>query len=240
MARKNLVRSSSLPYHVTARANNREAFHLELHKVWDILCDRCFEAIYGHGAEMHAFVLMPNHFHMLVTTPKSELGNVMRDFMRSATRSINLFGERSGRVFGGPYYGSLVDSPYYFANAFKYVYRNPVRAGLAVLAEDYPFSTLHGLAGRGLLPFPLNYPFGRAGFIGVPDDPFGLLDWVNRPSSREEELMVRKALRKTRFCLEKSGWRRTIELLVDQRENWQAAQYDAPGIKKKEWMTGPY
>ena len=213
MPRKNLIRSSTLPYHVTARANTREAFPSDLTEVWDIFSDSCLDATFVHGVEIHALVVMPNHFHLLISTPQSDLGVVMERFMASATKTMNRISGRSGRVFGGPYHWSLIDSTLYFANALKYVYRNPVRAGLCRDAEAYSFSTLSGLRGNGRLPFPLYFPFGLCGFLGIPDDPTGLVQWLNRTWSAEREAVIREGLKRTTFCPPKTGWKRCVETL---------------------------
>lgn len=130
MPRKRLIRSDCLPYHVTARSNNREKFPLPLKDVWGILCEEILSAQIALGIEVQSFVLMPNHFHMLLTTPETDLGEVMKSFMRNTTKTLNLESGRSGRIFGGPYYPSIIESDQYFSQAYKYVYRNPAKAKL--------------------------------------------------------------------------------------------------------------
>src|SRR4051812_21996239 len=110
MPRKSLIRSDRLPYHVTARANNREAFHLPMEVVWRVFECQCFEISVLFGARIHSFVLMNNHFHMLISTPHEDLGEVMMHFMRSGTRLLNLISGRSGRVFGARYFWSLIEN----------------------------------------------------------------------------------------------------------------------------------
>ena len=62
MSRKSLIRSQAYPYHVTGRSNNREVFHCPLNLVWAVFSQEFFEARTLFGVEIHAFVLMPNHF----------------------------------------------------------------------------------------------------------------------------------------------------------------------------------
>src|SRR4051794_18500799 len=124
MPRKTLIRSNTLPYHVTARTNNRELFHLPLNLVWDIMNSHIFEAIILFRIKIHAFVLMPNHFHLLITTPEEDLGRVMQIIMKSGTKTINTESRRTGRVFGSRYHWTIIESEVYFAHALKYVYRN--------------------------------------------------------------------------------------------------------------------
>lgn len=197
MARRRLIRSTEHPYHVTGRANNREPFKAELSEVWRTLSYACFEASVVHGARVHALVLMPNHFHMLVSTPKSDLGEVMAQFMVTSTRRLNQLSGRTGRVFGARYHGSLIDSAPYCLQALKYVYRNPVKAGLCDQVETWRWSSLSRLLGEGELSFPL-HPLIHG--VGVePGQLDTLLRWLNQPSPSEQEQRVQKALRSPRF-----------------------------------------
>jgi putative transposase len=206
MPRKPLQRCAFLPYHVTARANNREAFHVPLPRLWKVIGSEAFHLTSVFGVEIHAFVLMPNHLHALLTVPERDLGIVMDVFMSSITRIMNLVSGRSGRVFGGRYHHSLIRDSRYFRHVLKYVYRNPVRAGLASSVEDYPFSTLHGLLGRSHLPFPISRT--RAAMeLNLPhSEPYDQLVWLNRPFPSEAEALIRAALRKT-----------TIQRIIDRK-----------------------
>jgi putative transposase len=130
MPRKNLIRSNVYPYHVTARGNNKASFPCEPYQTWEIFNEKILEVQKKFGVKIHAFVMMSNHFHLLITTPHEDLGKVMETFMRSITRTMNAKSGRTGRVFGGPYHWSLINSNVYYDCALKYVYRNPVKAKL--------------------------------------------------------------------------------------------------------------
>lgn len=212
MSRKILIRSKELPYHVTGRTNNREMFHSPLPIVWDVITHQVFEITVLFKAQIHGLVLMPNHFHLLVSTPEQELSIVMKHFMQSVTRILNLKSGRSGRVFGGRYYGSLIDSSLYFTHAFKYVYRNPIRANLCERAEEYSYSSLKGLLGEVHLPFPIHFPFQLGGYLGISEAIEQQLEWINRPFKIEHENAIRAGLRKTSFSPPKT-WKNTFEEL---------------------------
>jgi putative transposase len=194
MPRKHLLKSPVLPYHVTARANNRENFPLDKAQLWKIIGNECLLLHLLYGVEFQSFVLMANHFHTIVTVPEYDLGIVMNHFMKSISRTVNLFSGRSGHVFGGPYHWSLINSTRYFSHAMKYVYRNPVRAKICENVEDYPYSTVQGLLGLAPLPFPLNYT--RVGMeISFPSDEGPQqLEWLNTPFPKEAEALIRKGL----------------------------------------------
>ncbi len=199
MPRKNLVRSDSLPYHVTARANNREAFFLDLPRLWELLGTQCLFLNTVYKVEFHAVVLMPNHIHMILTVPEFDLGLVMNDFMRSISRRSNLKTGRTGHVFGGPYFWSLVQSSRYFSHVLKYVYRNPVRANLCEKVEDYPYSTLRGLVGAAHLPVPIHYTRSELELFLPAFEGQQQLLWLNTPFSTEVEEQIKKGLRRKLF-----------------------------------------
>lgn len=205
MPRKNLFRSQVLPYHVTARVNNREPFPLPLREVWKIITQEIRYMQITCGVEIQALVLMPNHFHLIITTAVLDLGRSMNIFMSQVTRQMNLKSGRSGRLFDKKYGRTLVGSPIYYAHALKYVYRNPVKAGLSRTVQDWEFGTLHGLLGKDWLPLPLHYT--RMGWdrTAIYHDNDRFLEWLNRPTRKEHVETIGRALKRERFKLPKIG-----------------------------------
>lgn len=206
MPRKLLIRNDTLPYHVTARANNREKFPIPLSNLWSILGTEGLLISTVHGAQIQALVLMPNHIHMILTVPEHDLGQVMNIFLRSISRSSHFLSGRSGHLFGGPYHWSLIRETHYFRHVIKYVYRNPVKAKLCERVEEYPFSTLHGLLGQSHLQFPIYLT--RVGMeLSLPSvESDRQLDWLNTPFPKEAEELIKRNLRK-----------RSLELILDRK-----------------------
>jgi len=199
MPRKCLLRTNWLPYHVTVKTNNSELFHLPIERLWGIIGLECLNLSLVYETEIHALVLMPNHLHMLITVPDFDLGKVMNVFISSVTKTANLLSARSGHLFGGPYYWSLINNTRYFGHALKYVYRNPVRANLCPRVQDYRYSTIHGLVGQSHLPFPIHLT--RSGLeINLPSvEAHEQLDWLNSPFSAEVENLIQKGLKRKLF-----------------------------------------
>ncbi len=196
MPRKRLIRSTQFPYHVTARANNKELFSLPTYEVWKIMTSELLLLSVLYEIRIHAFVLMPNHFHLLITTPKEDLGKIMNAFMSNVTKAINLHSNRSGHVFGGPYFWSIITSTRYYGHVLKYIYRNPVRGMICDRVDEYEFSTITGISGKAHLPFPIY--FTDAGLeINIPDPHFfsPWLEWLNQPFPSEAEKLIKKCLR---------------------------------------------
>ena len=217
MPRKLLHRTDWNPYHVTARVNNREHFPLSLDEQWKIFADECLYIRTLFEVEFHAFVMMPNHIHLILTVPMkdSDLGKIMSVFLSSVTVRTNKRSARSGHLFGGPYHRTTIHSARYFYHALKYVYRNPVRGGICEKVEDYPFSTFTGLFGRTSVPFPIH--FTRAGLeIHLPsEEPGQWVDWLNRPFDVELEKKIRFGLTKKVFGPRLDPKTRTLDRSLD-------------------------
>jgi REP element-mobilizing transposase RayT len=199
MPRKALEVSTLLPYHVTARTNNRAAFPLKHAILWDLFTEECLFVHMVHQAEFQAVVLMPNHFHLILTTPNGNLGSVMNELMKSVSRRVNQLSGRSGHLWGGPYHWSMIGESRYFGHALKYVHRNPVKAGLCDRVEAYPFGTIRGLVGESHLPVPLFET--RLGLeVALPSlDPVEQLPWLNTPFPIEVQSKIQLGLRKKIF-----------------------------------------
>ena len=189
MPRKKLIRSSHHPYHVTARGNNREVFPLSLAETWQVMVKLLSETSELYGAQIHAFVLMPNHFHLLISTPERDLGAAMHYFMLSISKEMNARSGRSGRIFGARYHWSIIMSDAHYDCALKYVYRNPVKAGLAERVEHYPYSTLLQVLGHATNGVPLRPHCGASDFIPNRNSE-GFLEWLNEPFQTDRKSVV--------------------------------------------------
>ena len=142
MPRRPIQRSNVNYYHITARSNNREFFYLPILNVWDIMTERLSKLQNIYQIKIAAFVLMNNHFHLLVLSPNEDIDKIMYFFMKETTLDIQKCTGRINKIFGGRYKGTVIDNYNYLVNVYKYIYRNPVEVSLAVKAEHYPYSTL--------------------------------------------------------------------------------------------------
>lgn len=143
MPRKKLIRQSDFPYHVVSRTNNKEWFKLELSEVWDIFNNALIHANNHSKATIHAFVLMSNHYHLLITTPNADIDFFMMNFNRYISNKIN---QKSGVInhkFANRYNWSIINKESYLYNVYRYIYQNPVRAGITSHCWKYPYSSLN-------------------------------------------------------------------------------------------------
>jgi putative transposase len=141
MPRKPRFTIPGIPQHVIQRGNNREPcfYAVEDYRYY---LDTLKEALQRNGSELHAYVLMTNHVHMLVT-PLTEHGvsHVMQDLGRKYVRYINHTYKRSGTLWEGRFKSSLVDSDAYLLTCMRYIELNPVRAGMVAHPGEYAWSS---------------------------------------------------------------------------------------------------
>lgn len=204
MPRKNLIRSDQLPYHVTTRANNKLWFTLPLEEVWEI-SQRCIKEAYDlHPVEIISFVLMSNHYHLLIRTPKANLDSFMYEFNKRLAFNLKSKTGHVNHVLGGRYKWCLIQSQDYFKNCYRYIYQNPRRAMLATRCEEYPFSTLHYLFSNKQFAVPLYADMDL-------NDPH-VINWLNEKLDNTESAQLQKGLRKSEFkgLVDRSNRRKKI------------------------------
>ncbi|WP_246545499.1 helix-turn-helix domain-containing protein [Pelotalea chapellei] len=90
---------------------------------------------------LHAFVLMTNHYHLVIETPDANLGKIMHYLNSSYTTYINIKRKRSGHLFQGRYKAILVDKDSYLLELSRYLHLNPVRANMVERPEEYSHSS---------------------------------------------------------------------------------------------------
>jgi len=157
MARRPRLRIAGVPQHVIQRGNNRQATFLSP-------CDYSFylhclrDAAAKHGCLVHAYVLMPNHVHLLATPAGPDgLSLLMRDLGRRYVQQyVNPVYQRSGTMWEGRYKSNLVEAQKYLLACCRYIELNPVRARIVGRPEDYAWSSYryHALGLPDLLVSP--------------------------------------------------------------------------------------
>ncbi len=193
MPRAKAILQSEFPYNLTARCINKEWFHLPMPEVWDIFSEQLYLTTCIFNLKIHSFVLMSNHFHLIATTPDSNVSQCMQFFMKNVSLRLTRAGNRINESFAGRHYKTILHSNNYYLNAYKYNYQNPILAGIVNRAEDYPFSTLNGLLGFSKMLIPVVED--RTLFPFVEDT----LEWINRPAPPERLEAVRWALKRPHF-----------------------------------------
>ena len=141
MPRKARMFLPDVPCHVISRGNNRDAcFYCDDDYLFYLEC--LSKACNKHQVYVHAYVLMTNHVHLLLT-PTSETGipNVMQSIGRRYVHYINNTYKRSGTLWEGRYKASMVDAENYLLACYRYIELNPVRASMVIHPGDYRWSS---------------------------------------------------------------------------------------------------
>lgn len=135
-------------FHVTSRGNARQRTYFD---------DRDYRRFVGtlqrtvkrHEWRCLSYCLMPNHFHLLVQTPKPTLADGVRDLKSTYARALHLRYDRDGSLYKKGFHRQLVSDDSYLLAAAVYVARNPIRAGLAPHPLDWPWSSFEAtVSGR--------------------------------------------------------------------------------------------
>jgi REP element-mobilizing transposase RayT len=105
------------------------------------------EVIADRGWHCHCYCLMPNHYHLMLDTPRADLPEGMRDLNSAYATRFNTAHELSGHVFQGRYGSRLIRSDPHAREVSRYIPLNPVRAGLRPRPADWPWSSYRAAVG---------------------------------------------------------------------------------------------
>jgi len=129
------------PQHVILRGNNRsEIFCADAD--YQFYLEKLQQACVTHGCELHAYVLMTTHVHLLIT-PKEEqsLAKAIQMLGRYYVQYYNYCYQRTGTLWEGRYKATLIDSETYLLTCMRYIELNPVRADMVAHPSEYPWSS---------------------------------------------------------------------------------------------------
>jgi putative transposase len=162
MARPLRIQYENAYYHVTCRGNARQIiFTTDADR--STFLDFLGRSVVIYQTEILAYVLMSNHFHLLVKTPLGNLQEFMRHFNISYTSWYNRRHQRSGHLYQGRYHSLLIDADNYLKEVSRYIHLNPVMikkertrnaAGRRKALRSYAWSSYPGyLSPRDRRPF---------------------------------------------------------------------------------------
>jgi putative transposase len=141
MARLSRLTLPGLPHHVIQRGNNRQPIFVDTQD-YEAMLTRLHEQSRACAVAVHAYVLMPNHFHLLATPQAADgLPLLMQAVGRSYVRYFNARHGRSGTLWEGRYRSTVLEAERYLVDCMVSIDLNPVRDGLVARASDYPWSS---------------------------------------------------------------------------------------------------
>lgn len=164
MPRSPRLELPGVPLHITQRGVNRAAIFLDDD-------DRghfrhlLYETFRQLEIQLHAYVLMDNHFHLLLTSNASgNLARAMRAIGQNHVQALNIRHGRSGSLWQGRFKSCLVESSGYFLTVMRYIELNPVRAAMVRTAQEHRWSSVHANLGHNrdplITPHPLYLALG--------------------------------------------------------------------------------
>ncbi len=197
MARKQLIRTDLNPYHINARSNNQDWFTLSLDLCYYIFIEVIKKTKEKYGFQFHHFLLMNNHFHMIISTPDSNIDLGMRYFMTEVSRRIARSSNRINKIFGQRYHWTFIQDSIQYAHAVKYLYQNPLEVRIQPKVELYPYSSIvknQNIFIENENGFKEHLPTKKQEFF----------DWINEPYPEDIKECVKKALKKPIFKVNRS------------------------------------
>ena len=129
------------PQHVIVRGNNREPIFYQEADYYFYL-EKLKAAAGQHELDIHAYVLMTNHVHLLVTPQQDHsISKAMQMIGRYYVQYFNHVHDRTGTLWEGRYKATLIDSERYLLTCMRYIELNPVRADMVDHPSEYPWSS---------------------------------------------------------------------------------------------------
>ena len=155
MARALRIEYEGAFYHIFSRGNEQRDIFLEDGDRLSFL-KTIGDMSQRFDVDIFAYVLMDNHYHLLLRTRKANLSKSMHWLGSTYTRRFNLRHVRSGHLFQGRYKSILIQNEDYLMQLSCYIHRNPLRAGISNRLAAYPWSSYKAYAYNTNCPDWLN------------------------------------------------------------------------------------
>jgi REP element-mobilizing transposase RayT len=127
-------------YHVIARGNNKEyIFKESIDKGYFMKIIK--ESMEGMNYRLYGFVLMDNHYHLLLQVFDKKLQEIMHQINNKYSKYFNNKYKRVGHVFQGRYKAILAQDERYLVSLLRYIHQNPLKAGMYQKVEEYKWSS---------------------------------------------------------------------------------------------------
>ncbi len=140
MPRKQRIQYPGAWYHVMNRGGaHQNIFRSNTH--YELFTSLLSDAHEKYQAEIHAYCLMSNHYHLLLHCPNENLSKIMQYISKIYTQRFNKIHAIDGSLFRGRFKSIPVDADNYLLQVSRYMHLNPVAANITRKPEDYPWSS---------------------------------------------------------------------------------------------------
>jgi putative transposase len=146
MARQLRVQFKGAVYHVTSRGNERKDI-VRSDKDRELFLRVLAQMLEDYQVICHAWVLMDNHYHLLLETPEANLSKALRHLNGIYTQKFNRRNRRTGHLFQGRYKALLVEKGSHLLELCRYVVLNPVRAKMVKKPREWKWSSYRATVG---------------------------------------------------------------------------------------------
>ena len=141
MPRRARLAIAGIPWHIIQRGNNRSPCFYHEGDYYFYL-KQLGEQARKFGCLVHAYCLMTNHVHLLITPPEQDSASLlMKNLGQRYTQFINRTYQRTGTLWEGRFKSCLTQEEGYVLACYRYIELNPVRAGIVFHPRDFPWSS---------------------------------------------------------------------------------------------------
>jgi putative transposase len=168
MPRRARLKVAGLPVHIIQRGNNRQACFFA-DEDYQFFLDCLARLAKRFRCALHAYVLMTNHFHLLLTSELEAGPSLLMKFLgQRYVQYVNRTYRRTGSLWEGRFRSSLVQTERYLLGCYRYIEMNPVRANMVKHPIEYPWSSYAANAeGK---PVAWITPHGEYHALGLDDE----------------------------------------------------------------------
>lgn len=143
MSRPYRLQGENCFYHITSRGDDRKSIFISDYD-YNKFLHYLLNAKTKYNFYLYAYVLMNNHYHLLIETTQPNLAKIMHYINSAYTTYYNIKRHKYGHVFQGRYKSIVVDKDNYLFELTRYIHLNPVRAKMVQRPEEYKWSSYQG------------------------------------------------------------------------------------------------
>ena len=198
MPRRPRLVIAGVPLHITQRGVNRAATFLDAddHRFYH---DLLSELVAFERLSVHAYALMSNHVHLMVSTNGAgDLARSMRLLNQRYVAGFNRRHRRTGTLWESRYRSCLVDTEHYLLALYRYIELNPVRAAMVDAPENYPWSSARHNLGlcfdHCVVPHPAYLALGNCASARTT----AYRDWLNSAVEERDLAAIRLHMQQER------------------------------------------